>query len=123
MCPQTNHARALFIQPEFDRVAIPAKHPLRLAGIAPAIFQRHHRLKGSALRSEHFRTRQSQVFDLGRTQGRNNRGRGGQHDQAQWLNKWKPNSTSMGIAFLGNHLSCCNFIRTVSVSISVRGIR
>ncbi|UVS61861.1 MULTISPECIES: hypothetical protein [Nitrosomonas] len=103
--PQANHARALFIQPEFDRVAIPAKHPLRLAGIAPAIFQRHRRLKGSAFRSEHFRTRQSQVFDLGRTQGRNSRGRGGQHDQAQRLNKWKPNSTSMGIAFLGNHLN------------------
>ncbi|SDW01780.1 hypothetical protein, partial [Nitrosomonas communis] len=32
-------------------------------------------------------------------------GRGEQHDQAQWLNKWKPNSTSMGIAFLGNHLT------------------
>ncbi|WP_244505872.1 hypothetical protein [Nitrosomonas communis] len=104
MCSQANHARALFIQPKFDRVSIPAKHPLRLAGIAPAIFQRHRRLKGSALRSEHFQTRQSQVFDLGRTQGRNNRGRGGQHDQAQWLNMWKPNSTSMGIAFLGNHL-------------------
>ncbi|WP_217646595.1 hypothetical protein, partial [Nitrosomonas sp. Nm34] len=68
-------------------------------------FQRHRRLKGAAFRSEHFRTCQSQVFYLGRAQGRNCRGGGEQHDQAQWLNKWKPNYTSMGIAFFGNHLN------------------
>ncbi|SDX27588.1 hypothetical protein SAMN05421882_11341 [Nitrosomonas communis] len=78
--------------------------PAPPGGDCPGNISRHRCLKGSAFRSEHFRTRQSQVFDLGRTQGRNSRGRGEQHDQAQWLNKWKPNSTSMGIAFLGNHL-------------------
>jgi hypothetical protein len=103
--PQANHAHALFIQPEFDRVAFPAKHPLRLAGIAPAIFQRYRRLKGPAFRPKHFRTCLSQVFDLGGAQGRNSRGGGGQHGQAKWLNKWKPNSTSMRMAFFGNHLS------------------
>ncbi|WP_254776440.1 hypothetical protein [Nitrosomonas sp. Nm34] len=102
--PQANHARALCIQPEFDRVAIPAKYPLCPAGTAPAIFQRHRRLKGAAFRSEHFRTCQSQVFYLGRAQGHNCRGGGEQHDQAQWLNKWKPHYTLMGIAFFGNHL-------------------
>jgi hypothetical protein len=76
-CPPANPAGALCVQPAGDRVAVPTKPPLRLAGIAPALVQRHRRLERPARRSGHFQTRPFQVFKLGCAQERDGRVGGG----------------------------------------------
>jgi hypothetical protein len=39
----------LLMQPQLNGLTAPSEHPLRLAGIASTIFQRHRRLEGAAL--------------------------------------------------------------------------
>ena len=59
-----NQPRALFMETHLGRMAIPAKHHLRLARIAPAILARHLGLEGSALLPPHFGRGQLEIFQV-----------------------------------------------------------
>lgn len=55
----THHPRALLVQAQLHRLAAPPKDPFRMAGVTPAIFQRHRRLERAALRPRQLGTRQA----------------------------------------------------------------
>ena len=65
--PHTRHARASLGQADFDSLAAPPEHPLRLAWVARAVLLRHLGLKGPPLGAGHLRGGQAQIGNLLRT--------------------------------------------------------
>ena len=48
-CAHAEDPGAVLLETPVDSLAAPPEHPLRLAGMVPALFQRHRRLEGAAL--------------------------------------------------------------------------
>ena len=81
-----DYPSTVLMKTKLDGPAAPTEYPLRLAGIAIAIFQRHLRLESTSRRSRHVGTRQSEVFHLRGEQGQRDRFGLGGHKRTRCVN-------------------------------------